>query len=254
MNIKQVTKWVQQSFGITVDGLVGPTTLAMLDMTTMPREWTPERRIVGFFQFKATENGFEPGRIDGYLGPQTENAWNIMIHKEPAIWRNDEGLGGDVKGKWPLQTQIELNRFYGPVGINQKTVTIPFPHKIAWAPERTVTRVTCHEKVAESYLTVLENVLDHYQLEGIQRLHLDMFGGCLNVRKMRGGSNYSTHSWGIAFDYDPSNNRLRWGKDKAEFAKPEYNMWWKCWEDQGAVSLGRTRNYDFMHTQFCRIN
>jgi len=80
-------------------------------------------------------------------------------------------------------------------------------------------------------------------------LKLDLWGGCLNVRRMRGGRKYSTHSWGIAVDYDPLHNRLKWGRDKALFARPEYNKWWEFWEKEGWVSLGRTRNFDWMHIQ-----
>jgi hypothetical protein len=80
-----------------------------------------------------------------------------------------------------------------------------------------------------------------------------LFGGCLNVRRMRGGSAWSMHSWGIAFDFDPDRNQLRWGRDRAAFAKPEYNKWFELWEEEGAVSLGRVRNFDWMHVQFARL-
>ena len=84
-------------------------------------------------------------------------------------------------------------------------------------------------------------------------MRLDLWGGCLNVRKMRGGSRYSMHSWGIAIDYDPGKNRLKWGRDRAAFAKPEYDTWWRLWEEEGWVSLGRTRNFDWMHVQAAKL-
>jgi hypothetical protein len=83
----------------------------------------------------------------------------------------------------------------------------------------------------------------------ISKLNLDLFGGCVNVRRMRGGSAWSIHSWGAAIDVDPDNNQLKWGKDKAEFAKKEYNAFWDIVEDEGWVSLGRVKNYDWMHYQ-----
>jgi len=97
--------------------------------------------------------------------------------------------------------------------------------------------------------SVLEDVLKHYGLEEIKRLKLDVWGGCYNDRPIRGGSKPSMHSWGIAMDYDPANNKLRWGKDKATFAQPEYLEWWKIWERHGWISLGRQRNFDWMHVQ-----
>lgn len=71
---------------------------------------------------------------------------------------------------------------------------------------------------------------------------------------MRGGTQWSTHSWGIAVDFDPARNRLRWGRDHAAFAHPIYNEWWRCWEEEGWVSLGRRRNFDWMHIQACGVN
>lgn len=29
---------------------------------------------------------------------------------------------------------------------------------------------------------------------------------------------------------------------------------WKCWEEEGWVSLGRQRNYDRMHVQAAKLN
>ena len=70
---------------------------------------------------------------------------------------------------------------------------------------------------------------------------------------MRGGSAWSIHSWGAAVDLDPDNNQLRWGKNKASFAKPAYENFWKIVENEGWVSLGRERNYDWMHFQAAKL-
>jgi len=52
---------------------------------------------------------------------------------------------------------------------------------------------------------------------------------------------------------DPDNNQLKWGKDRASFAKPVYNDYWKIVEAEGATSLGRSRNFDWMHFQFADL-
>ena len=70
---------------------------------------------------------------------------------------------------------------------------------------------------------------------------------------MRGGSQWSMHSWGIAIDFDPDRNQMQWGRDKARLAKPDLETFWRIWEEEGAVSLGRTRNFDWMHVQFSRL-
>ena len=139
--------------------------------------------------------------------------------------------------------------FYGPVGENQTRLDLPYPLRLAWSPATQLNRITCHQKVAKSLYTIFEKTKAAYGEKDISLLKLDLFGGCLNVRRMRGGKAWSIHSWGAAVDLDPDNNQLRWGKDRATFGKKEYEEFWKIVESEGWTSLGRTRNYDWMHFQ-----
>ena len=68
-----------------------------------------------------------------------------------------------------------------------------------------------------------------------------------------GGRAMSMHSWGIAIDFDPAHNRLRWGRDRARLAGPDYRAFLDIWEAEGWISLGRERNYDWMHIQAARL-
>lgn len=153
----------------------------------------------------------------------------------------------------PLQDFKSMTAFYGPVGENQTSIVLPYPMVLAWDPNVTIKRMTCHQKCADAFQQIFEDTLAAYGLKDIKRLKLDQFGGCLNVRKMRGGDAWSIHSWGAAIDIDPDRNQLRWGKDKASLAKPEYEKFWEIVEGQGATSLGRARNYDWMHFQLARL-
>jgi hypothetical protein len=155
--------------------------------------------------------------------------------------------------KTPLQDEKSMIQFYGQVGTGMTQIVMPFPLKLAWETDTIVRKVTCHEKCADSFLKIWKETLDHYGADKISRLRLDLFGGCLNVRKMRGGSSWSIHSWGAAWDTDPDMNQLRWGADKAEFAKADYDPFWRIVESNGGVSLGREKNYDWMHFQFARF-
>jgi hypothetical protein len=143
--------------------------------------------------------------------------------------------------------------FYGPVGENQTSIVLPYPMVLAWDAKVTLKRMTCHQKCADAFQQIFEDTLDAYGAKDIKRLRLDQFGGCLNVRKMRGGSSWSVHAWGAAIDIDPDRNQLRWGKDKASLAKPDYDQFWQIVEDQGGVSLGREKNMDWMHFQMARL-
>lgn len=251
----------QTPIRVKVDGIVGEQTLnALLFIEQIDNSWSMRRQIIGYIQYLAATEGINSGIIDGFYGPQTEYGYEQLKEKlsgkETKPWRDDEGKGsGKTIGgsQWPIQTQSELEKFYGPVGKNQVKTKIPYTMRLAWNKSQKVNHITCHEKVADSLVTVLEDVQKEYSASDIKSLGLDLFAGGLNIRKMRGGSKWSSHSWGIAFDFDSERNQLRWGKDKAQFAKPEYEKWWECWEKQGAVSLGRAKNYDFMHVQFCRV-
>jgi hypothetical protein len=143
--------------------------------------------------------------------------------------------------------------FYGPVGENMTKLDVPYKLKLAWEPQTTLSKISCHQKVAKSLYTIFENTLKTYGEKEVSKLKLDLFGGCVNVRRMRGGTAWSTHSWGCAYDVDPDNNQLKWGKDRATLAKPVYEPFWKIVEAEGAVSLGRSRGYDYMHFQFAAL-
>ncbi|MFA1625236.1 M15 family metallopeptidase [Rhizobium mongolense] len=132
-------------------------------------------------------------------------------------------------------------------------VDLAYPMKIAWDKSQVIRRFRCHAKVEAPLKRIFQKTLAHYGAADVSRLALDIFGGCYNYRPMRGGKSWSMHAFGIAVDLDPENNQLKWGRDRAKFAKPEYVPFWNIVESEGAVSLGRVANRDFMHFQFARL-
>jgi hypothetical protein len=154
---------------------------------------------------------------------------------------------------WPKQDYTSMVRFFGPVGENQTSLVLPYSMVLDWEPQTRVRKITCHEKVAPALERIFKKLLDEYGQEKLTALGIDQFGGCLNVRKMRGGSSWSIHSWGAAVDLDADRNTLHETSKTARFARPEYLPMWKIIEGEGAVSLGRARNYDWMHFQFARL-
>ena len=151
---------------------------------------------------------------------------------------------------FPKETkdQKEIKDYFGEPGDNQVRLYLPYPMKLSWADKK-INSFYCHTKVAGSLFRIFKATLDAYGHEKIIELGLDIWGGCFNVRKKRGGDNYSLHSYGIAVDLDPENNQLRWRSDRAAFARPEYDKFWEIVESEGWVSLGRAKGYDWMHIQ-----
>jgi hypothetical protein len=119
--------------------------------------------------------------------------------------------------------------------------------RLAWDLETKVNRMRCHKLVANNFKGVFNDLLSHYGYEEIKRLGIDLFGGCFNYRKMRGGSSWSTHSWGIAIDLDPARNKLRETKRTARFARPEYKPMIDIFYKWGFESLGIEKDFDWMH-------
>ncbi|WP_020179802.1 M15 family metallopeptidase [Methylopila sp. M107] len=261
----------ERQYAGAVDGDVGPETEAAIANFVIAklgaagvRGWAKARLRVAAEQIILQKLAFYPAMsaIDGLVGPNTREAWERWqnaqrVSNVPApvaallTPTAKPSAAAAVKNNWP--TQGGVPGFYGAVNTSQTQIALPFPMKLAWDKTKTVSRMTLHTKVAPSALRVLNRSKDHYGETGIRELGLDLFGGSLAVRKMRGGSSYSMHSWGIAIDFDPERNQLRWGRDRARLAKDDAVRFWQFWEEEGWVSLGRARNYDYMHVQAARL-
>lgn len=129
------------------------------------------------------------------------------------------------------------------------TIQLPYPMRLAWDLDTSVTRMRCHKLVGEKFLAVFNDLQKVYGYEKIKELGIDLFGGCFNFRKMRGGNNWSTHSWGIAIDLDPARNKLKETSRTARFARPEYKPMIDIFYKHGFESLGIEKNFDWMHFQ-----
>ena len=153
--------------------------------------------------------------------------------------------------------QADMVAFYGPAGGPACTagkVYLPMPFTIAWNTAQTIRVFSCHTRLAAPFTAIFQQAFEHYGAAQMTALGLDMFGGCYNLRAMRGGTSLSMHSWGAAVDMDPERNTLTMDHTQARFARPEYLPFWEIVERNGAVSLGRVRDIDWMHFQFARLN
>ncbi|GMG82196.1 M15 family metallopeptidase [Paralimibaculum aggregatum] len=228
------------------------------------QRWSGRRRAVAALQLVARGAGLAPGRIDGLWGPLTEEAVAGLAElratgRSPRPWRDALAAAPANPNGWPLQTEAAMTAVYGPPGQPEGRtpplvpVECPWELRLAWDLRQTTRRIHAHAGVAESLARVLARVRQDYLAPELRRLRLDRYGGCYNPRRMRGGSRWSTHAWGIALDFDPERNRLRWGRDRAALAGPAYDAWWAAWEAEGWVGLGRARNFDWMHVQAARL-
>lgn len=131
-----------------------------------------------------------------------------------------------------------------------KTINLPYPMRIAWDTDTKVNTIRCHKDIAGPLTDVFNDLLKVYGYEKIVELGIDLFGGCFNFRKMRGGSSYSVHSWGLAIDLDPARNTLKETSKTARFARPEYKPMMGVFYKHGFINLGVEKGFDFMHFQW----
>lgn len=148
-----------------------------------------------------------------------------------------------------LKTNEILNKYGKPNqnGTYLVSIKLPYPMRLAWDKNTKVNTIRCHKLVAQNFTNVFNDLLNHYGLAKIQELGIDLFGGCFAFRAMRGGSDYSRHSWGIAIDLHPEANGLKTPYSKALFSKPEYEELHRIFEKHGFINLGKTKGYDAMH-------
>nr|WP_315245174.1 M15 family metallopeptidase [uncultured Flavobacterium sp.] len=145
-----------------------------------------------------------------------------------------------------ITTAQAIKKYGQPNEEGTYLVLIDLPYPMIFDGKE-VKKMRCHKLVADKFLAVFNEILTVYGIEKIKALGINKFGGCFNFRKMRGGSDWSRHSWGIAIDLDPERNQLKETSKTARFARPEYCQMIEIFYKHGFLSLGREKNYDWMH-------
>lgn len=238
-----------------IDGLYGDTSRRATRHALIARghaigPWVDPRCRIALEQAIMAEAGIEVGTIDGLLGPQTRIALERWQDRSRAIEPPPADIAHQPT-RFPRQKDVRA--FYGKPGAHQTMLDLPFPMRLAWDTDMIIRRFSIHEKAHDSAARAFARIAEHYGEAKLRAPGLDLFGGCLNVRRMRGGNAMSMHSWGIAIDFDPAHNTLRWGRDRARMARPAYARFLDIWEEEGWISLGRERNFDWMHVQAARL-
>lgn len=229
-----------------IDGIAGAGSVAAARRAlsaagvVAPDAWPARRVVFAGAQAALAGAGADPGPIDGLYGPATDAAY--------MMWA---GVKLPSRPSSPV-SEAAIRRRFGAPGSAACTggrVVVPWPMVLAWDTSTPVRSFACHEDVQADMARAFGRVADVYTDAEIIDLGLHLFGGCYNYRPMRGGSRLSLHSWGIALDSDPMRNRLKWGADRARLGRPDARLWFDAWASVGWYSLGREKNYDWMHVQ-----
>ncbi len=179
--------------------------------------------------------------LDGWAGKGTRAALRRAV--------SELGIPVDSPGRWPAPATNALKEFYGDPGTGQTTMELPWPMRLAWDLDSTVSRVTCHRLVKDSLRLILEELLsDVYNgdLMALREDRMDHYGGIFNKRRKRGGTTWSVHAFGAAIDLDTTRNGLStaW-PEKATMPLAVIELF----ERHGWTSLARVIGRDAMHFQ-----
>jgi hypothetical protein len=204
-------------------------------------EWSNSRVRLAVEQFIMSEAKIDVGAIDGVEGVMTQYGWEQ--------WQNRLRRRTPRKSGTPSAfcRQTEAQDFYGPPGTNHTRITPPY--QVYYGDQPMNRGILINAKCAESASRAMTTILNHYGPEEIHRLGLDRFAGCFYDRPMRGGTKKSMHAFACAIDWDAARNPLRADHRTAQFARPEYAAFLDAWEAEGWTSLGRAKDFDWMHVQ-----
>lgn len=148
--------------------------------------------------------GFDPGAADGLRGKKTNKA----LADSAAVRFGSKTEAKKADGSRPPRpkpTTADKNRLFGKAGKPPiKTFVPPYGMKFSWDGKK-VNKIGCHALIAaplEAALTELSNKGDKW----IKKHGLNLYAGCFNYRRARGGSTLSDHAWAIAVDINPDAN------------------------------------------------
>ena len=82
-------------------------------------------------------------------------------------------------------------------------VELPFAIPLDWDPTKSASGIRCHRLLAPLFIEVFQRIVD----TGL-KASVKTYGGCYQFRAKRNGSKPSTHSWGIAIDFNVSTNAM----------------------------------------------
>ena len=188
--------------------------------------------------------------IDGVVGNQTWNALSnesvqqkaILLESPPSYSRRFDVYGDFRIAAWKNQSLVRCDLsnlrsklehvYWGWLTPNDRA----FIHNNWFG-------FICHELVVPKFQAAFKNVVEQGLSEQIKT-----FDGCYNPRMIRGGKEWSTHSWGNSIDLNATWNRF--GQKNFEMSEELA----KCFEEAGLVWGGRWTNFpDAMHFQYVTI-
>lgn len=135
----------------------------------------------------------------------------------------------------------------GPAGFEAKHIVRIYPPRALIYAGHRVSRVTCHAQVAPFLRAALAEIDQAGKWHAIEQ-----YGGGFEPRLIRGGTDWSIHTLGLAWDFDPERNPLGAEPEACYFGSNPDGRWVvDCFNAWGFFWGGRFKGRpDPMHFQF----
>ena len=257
-------KKIQTIIGVNADGAIGPKTLKALCEKLSIAYVSTQKTCVKAIQSRVGVTA------DGIIGSKTIEAILAKISK-PTIVETAKGIWNkifsskvteeakpfkptEMKYKSKLIKQSTIRRgdsSFGPAGCEDRLVSVKVPEGYPLKYDgKLVKTIRIHELVADRLEAALNDILAYYGPD-IEKIAPGacVYDGSYNFRKTRSGSSQSIHSWGLAIDFDASNNQLKTKSPYARLSQDVYKPFFDILEHHGFASLGRRSDSDWMHVQ-----
>jgi hypothetical protein len=123
---------------------------------------------------------------------------------------------------------------------------VPSDLEIGMIPKK----IYCNKDLVNPLAKAFKNLIDRGHVNEIVT-----FDGCFNIRKKRGLTSMSLHSWGVAVDFNAFANPLGLSRQQciAKGLKPFTEEFVKCFTDAGFDWGGNWNRPDGMHFQLKSI-
>lgn len=235
---------------ITMDGLSGPRIYEVYSINEdlLPNSYKNNIQfITRGVSHKIDNNGWYT-TLESFSGPRPQGTTLTPL----AITNLPEASS--------TTSQINIRNTYGEPGESNLVNWAP-PYPMYYQAERRTKSTSgpqtktlrIHKDVVPLFDSAFKEILNTYGLDKINELGLNVHSGTYNLRSKTSGKNLSLHSWGIAIDLLSSENPYKGKTSKttppATFSNPEYKQFIDIMEKNGLYSLGKAKDFDWMHFQ-----
>jgi lysozyme family protein len=235
---------------VTVDGIIGPKTINAIAKNLNVQIASTQIETIKNIQKKINVT------VDGILGPKSLTAIKNYLFKdnliETYINKPIKFSKVDYKTKTIKQSEVRTNNsIFGKAGDESVLISVPVPENYPLKYDgKRVKTIRIHKLVADRLEAALKDIINHYG-EDIEKVAPGacVYDGSYYFRNTRNGSSQSIHSWGLAIDFDASNNQLKTKSPYARLSQDIYKPFFDILEHHGFASLGRRSDCDWMHVQ-----